>query len=128
MATKKRKYDNVSPKPSFSLRGIPTTRNRDIYLQGLAIGEMDSDEDIIECVRSYCLDREITPVFIRIIPVRFDCTRTGCRLTVKEADYERVICEEFWPDHISARDWTPRPRDNAGNGGEGEGPHYDHND
>ena len=128
VATKKRKYDTVSPKPTHSLRGIAATRNRDIYLQGLALGDMDSDEDVIECVRAYCLDRDITPVFLRIIPVRFDCTRTGCRLTVRESDYDTVICEDFWPDHISVRDWTPRPRDNAGNGGEGEGPPSDHDD
>ena len=113
---KKRKFDRVSPKSARPLKGIAATTNRDIYLQGLVIDTNESEEDVIESVRIYCLDRGITPVYICIIPVKFDCTRTGCRLTVRDEDYDRVIENEFWPENISARDWTPRPRGNAGGG------------
>ena len=58
-------------------------------------------------------------MYVRIIPVRYDVTRTGCRVTVREEDYERVILESFWPDAIRVRDWSPRPRDNQGEGEEG---------
>ena len=110
--SKKRKYNNVSPKLSFPLKGAASTTVREVYLQGLEVSESERDEDIISSVRTYCLERGITPVYIRIIPVRYDFTRTGCKLTIKECDYERVIREEFWPDLIRVRDWTPRPRDN----------------
>ena len=118
--TGKRKYDKVSPKAAFPLKGIKATVNRDIYMQGLSVGDSESEDDIIASVRAYCIDNGVTPVFIRIIPVRYDCTRTGCRLTVSEADFERVILDSFWPEDIRVREWTPRPRDNNGNGAGGE--------
>ena len=115
VANKKRKFDNVSPRMSRPLKGIAATVNREVYLQGLDLEGCVSEDDIVESVKSYCLDNGIKPVYIRIIPVRNDQTRVGCKLTVVEEDFERVVDSEFWPDNISAREWTPRPRDNNGN-------------
>ena len=112
--SKKRKYEKVSLKAAFPLTGIPSTVNRDVCLQGFRIRNGESEEEVMESVRAYCLDRGITPVFIRSIPVKFDCTRTGCRLTIVEEDYERVILNSFWPQNIRTRDWTPRPREDKG--------------
>ena len=53
--------------------------------------------------------------YIRIIPVRYDDNRAGCKLTVVYEDFERVLDEDFWPENITVREWTPRPRDNRGN-------------
>ena len=119
VTSKKGKLEKVSPRAAFPLRGKPATVNRDIYLQGLALGDGVYDEDVIESVRNYCIERGITPVFIRIIPVKFDDTRTGCRLTVSDDDYERVIMNRFWPDHIRVRDWTIKPKDDEGKEGDG---------
>ena len=119
ITTKKRKFDNVSPKVSRPLKGIAATVNREVYLQGLDLEGYIDEDDIIESVKSYCLENGIKPIYIRIIPVRFDQTRVGCKLTVVEEDFERVIDSEFWPDNISAREWTPKPRDNNGNNGGG---------
>ena len=109
---KKRKYDSVSPRAAFPLRGIPTTVNRNVYLQGLHMSNGLGEEDIADSIRMYLTEKNITPVFIRIIPVKYDDTRTGCKLTIVDEDYERVISEDFWPDDVTVRDWTPRNRDN----------------
>ena len=69
---KKRKYDSVSPKAAFPLLGIPSTVNRNVYLQGLRMSNGVSEEDVVDSIRMYCIERNITPVFIRIIPVKFD--------------------------------------------------------
>ena len=122
---KKRKYEKVSPRAASTLEGIPATVNRDVYLQGLRIRYGECEEDVMENVRAYCIERGITPVFVRNIPVKFDCTRTGCRLTVNEEDYERVILNVFWPENIKVRDWTPKPKDNRDNEDGGDGPPYD---
>ena len=115
--TKKRKYNNVSPKGAFPLKGAAAVRVREVYLQGLEVGNSDGEEDIIDSVRAYCIERGITPVYLRIIPVRYDYTITGCKLTIKECDYMRCIEDDFWPYLVRVRDWTPRPRDNNGNDG-----------
>ena len=122
--SKKRKYDNVSPKHAFPLKGIAVTRNRDAYIQGLELEDRDY-EDVVDSVRAYLRERGINPVFIRIIPVKFDSTRVGCRLTVREADFFDVMQFDFWPDNINVREWTPRPRDNNGDEGQGEEPSSD---
>ena len=128
MQSKKRKFEKVSPKLTFPLKGRPTTCNRDVYLQGLDVGDGDGSDDMMESVRSFCVDNGITPVYIRIIPVRYDSTRVGCRLTVREEDFECVMDEFFWPEDVSVREWTPRPRDNRGNGDAGARPPSDNED
>ena len=113
--SKKRKFEKVSPRLSFPLKGSVSNTVRDVYLQGLDIEDGQNDDDVVDSVREYCNKHGITPVYIRIIPVKFDCTRTGVRLTVKSDDFERVINESFWPDLITVREWTQRNRDNRQN-------------
>ena len=91
------------------------TKNRDVYLQGLELVDSGSGGDVIDSVKAYCRERGIKPVYITLIPVKFDTTRTGCRLTVKEEDFDRAVRDNFWPDHIQAREWTPTPREGYGN-------------
>ena len=125
---KKRKFEKVSPKVSFPLKGSASTIVRDVYLQGLKVEDGQTPEDVIDSVRSYCVKNGIKPVFISIIPVKYDCTRTGCRLTIIEEDFERVLMETFWPDLITVREWTARPRDGRqNNGNEGRGQFDDDN-
>ena len=113
--SKKRKFEKVSPRLSFPLKGSVSNTVRDVYLQGLDIEDGQNDDDVADSVREYCNKHGITPVYIRIIPVKYDCTRTGVRLTVKSEDFERVIDESFWPDLITVREWTQRNRDNRQN-------------
>ena len=113
--TKKRKVDNVSPKPAPTLKGRAATRNRDIYLQGLDMIDCNDQEEMVESIRNYCKERNIIPIYIRLIPVKYDCTRTGCKLTVKECDFEDTLDDEFWPDDVHAREWK-RNRDNDDDG------------
>ena len=63
----------------------------------------------------YIILEESMNAFIRIIPVRYDSNRAGCKLTVVEEDFERVLDDEFWPDNITVREWTYRPPDNRDN-------------
>ena len=115
---KKRKFDKVSPKPAPSLKGKASTRNRDIYVQGLDLDEYNDKDELIESVRNHCLVNGIKPIYIHLIPVKFDCTRTGCRVTVRECEFDRVVEDDFWPEDVSAREWTPKPRDQQGNDGD----------
>ena len=126
--SKKRRVDKASPKQANPLKGIAMTRNRDIYLQGLKLDDDNDEDDVIDSVKAYCKDRDIVPVYTRLIPVRFDSTRTGCRLTVREVDYNRAVQNDFWPDHIKAREWTQRPRDGNGNDGAEARPLSDYED
>ena len=126
--SKKRKFEKVSPKLTFPLKGKPATSNRDVYLQGLDVGNGNGEDDMLDSVKAFCISRGVTPLFVRIIPVKYDCTRVGCRLTVSEEDFERVIDEEFWPEDVSVREWTQRPRDNRGNDAPGPRPPSDNED
>ena len=115
---KKRKFEKVSPKPVFPLKGIAATAVKDVYLQGLKIEDGQTDEDILDSVRAFCIGNGVSPVYVSIIPVKTDCTRTGCRVTVKSEDFDKVMCESFWPDLISVREWTIRNKDKWLNDGD----------
>ena len=106
--SKKRKIDNISPKQAPRLKGIAVIRTREIYLQGLKVNDYNNLNEIIESVRNYCNENNITAVYIRLIPVKNDCTRTGCKLTVNEYDYDNLMQDDFWPENISAREWKPK--------------------
>ena len=123
--SKKHKYEKVSPRNSRPLKGIAATVNREIYLQGLDLEGCIDEEDVLESVGEYCMERGIKVIFARIIPVKYDQTRSGCKVTVLEEDFENVVDSDFWPDNITAREWTNRPRDN--NGGAARQPSDDEN-
>ena len=52
--TKKKKYEKVSPKAAFPLKGIPATVNRDIYLQGLHIRSGESVDPVCVSIQASC--------------------------------------------------------------------------
>ena len=112
MENKKRKRDRVSPKHIPPLKGAAVSRNKDLYIHDIDIDGVEDPDDLIEVIRLYCIDRSVRPVYIRIITGRYDCTRAGCRLTVKEEDVDKVLSEDFWPYGVRAREWVYRSRDN----------------
>ena len=109
---KKRKRDRLSPKQIPPLKGAIVTRCKDVYVYDIDIGGVEDPDDLVEVIRLYCIDRAVSPTYIRIITSRFDQSRAGCRLTVKENDVDKVVSAGFWPDGVRAREWVCRNRDN----------------
>ena len=112
MENKKRKRDKISPRPVPPLKGAIVTRNKDVYIQDIDVEGVSDPDDLVEVIRQYCLERAVRPVFIRIIPSRYDSTRAGCKLTVREDDMDAVLTSDFWPNGVRSREWVYRSRDN----------------
>ena len=110
---RKRKVDERR----HSLKGIKTISQRDVYVQGIDYRGLANYTEVENEVKGYCKDNGISLLFIKVIPVKLDNTQVGCKISVKEEDFDRIMSEEFWPEFVTVRPWVFRPKDGRGNGG-----------
>ena len=112
---KKRKADER--RHSFTLKGIRTISQRDIYVQGIDYRGLANHTAVENEVKGYCKENGVKLLFIKVIPVKLDNTQVGVKLSVKEEEFDRVLSEEFWPEFVTVRPWVFRPREGRGQGG-----------
>ena len=113
--TQGRKRKNVDTR-HMSLKGKKTISHREVYVQGLDFQGLSDYADMEALVQKYCKKEGIAVVFIKIIPVKYDKSQVGCKLSVVEEDFERVVDDDFWPEFVNVRPWVykPKPGMNAG--------------
>ena len=99
------------------LKGLKTVSQREVYVQGIDCRPFNSHAAVEKEVKGYCKDKGITVLFIKVIPVKLDPNQVGCKLAVIEADFERVMRDDFWPEFVSVRAWVYRPREGRGQAG-----------
>ena len=104
----KRKWDKRDQKPP--LKGVRQQPHREIYIQGISTEGFVSKDEAIAMVKDYCRFAHIIPTQAVVIPVKEDDSQTGCKITVKVDDADRIMADDFWPCGISARPWKARPR------------------
>ena len=100
-----------------NLKGVKSVLQREIYIQGLDMEGFSSYNEMEELVHSYCVKRGIPVIFMKIIPAKYDRAQVGCKIAVREEEFERVMQEEFWPEDVTVREWRRKPR--GGNGYDG---------
>ena len=118
--TSKYTWDKVPPKKRKrvkskvgTLSGAHVTPQCDLYVQGIAFSRYDSYEDVEEMMYQFGESRNFCFSFAKAIPVRNDKRQIGCKITVDENDAEILLDDDFWPDEITVRVWSPRPRGGA---------------
>ena len=109
---KKRKATDTKGKRP--LKGTRSVVQRDIYIQGLDFEYMNDYVEMEDTIQEYCRDNGVSVLYMRIIPTKFDRTRLGCKISVKETDFERVMEDDFWPDDVTVREWVRKPRNEDG--------------
>ena len=115
-----RKRKNTDTKHS-SLKGKKSVCHREIYVQGLDCSGMKDHAEMEKLVQGYCKQNGVTVMFIKVIPVKLDKSLVGCKLSVLEEDFQRVIIDDFWPEFVTVRPWRYRtkagqvPGDQGGN-------------
>ena len=60
-----------------------------------------SDTSISDEMKSH----NVTPMGIRCVS-HSEAQTKSFRVIIKEADYDKVMCEDFWPERIKCRDWV----------------------
>ena len=106
----KRKWEMRDKKPP--LKGVDQQPHREIYVQGISTDGFKSKEEVVTMVRDYCRFEGVIPGQAVVIPVKDDDTQTGCKVTVRASDANKLMTDDFWPNGIFARPWRPKPKGN----------------
>ena len=85
----------------------------EVYIQELDCSTCRGSEDFEEMVMEYCKKRGLKAVDACTIPVKNSRTKSGCKLTVHEADYDTAMDRDFWPRGSKVRPWRSRPRNES---------------
>ena len=85
----------------------------EIYIQELDCSNCRGAVEFEEMVLEYCKRRGLNAVDACTIPVKNSRTKSGCKLTVHEVDYDSAMCRDFWPRGSSVRPWRSRPRNDS---------------
>ena len=104
-----------------SLKGIKSILQREIYVQGIDFEGFASYSEMEELIHGFCLKKGVPVIYMKIIPAKYDRAQVGCKIAVREMDFDKVMDECFWPDDVSVREWRNKPRNDRGFDGYGEG-------
>ena len=85
----------------------------EVYIQELDCSTCRGSREFEEMVLAYCKRRDLKAVDACTIPVKNSRTKSGCKLTVHEADYDTAMRRDFWPRGCSVRPWNSRPRNES---------------
>ena len=111
---KRRKRGN-SGEQLLPIYGVKNTPQRDIFVRDLAYSMCSSPEDLENRVKNHCRLRGVVLSFIKAFPIKSNCAKANCKITVSMEDVNNVLSENFWPQYVSARPWRLNPPNNAGN-------------
>ena len=111
-ADKKRK--ELASRKKRSLKGVKSVLQRELYIQGLDYEGFPNYTEMEELIHDYCTKRGVPLLFMKIIPTKFDKDQVGCKIAVREIDFETVMDDEFWPEYATVREWVRKPRNGNG--------------
>ena len=116
----KKRREAVSTKKR-NLKGIKSVLQKEVYIQGLDFKGFASYAEMEELIHKYCLKEGVPVIYMKIIPAKYDRAQVGCKLAVREMDFDRVMDEDFWPEDVTVREWRYKPRNGRGYEGFGDG-------
>ena len=107
----KRKRVKSGAKPLASIQGLEQSRQRDVFVRGLAIAVFDTPEEMEEAIKYYCQERNVKINFARVMPNPYGNDTVGCRVSCSDDDYDALMNAEFWPNNVEVREWFHKPRE-----------------
>ena len=110
MAGKNKRRSKLGNRKIPELKSAAEVALSEIYIHELDCSSCRGSRDFEEMVLEYCKRRKIIAVDACTIPVKNCRTKSGCKLTVQEVDYEKAIRKDFWPQGSRVRPWPPRPK------------------
>ena len=91
------------------LFGSKSTPQKDIFVRDLDYSECGKPADLEYRVKHHCRRRGVTVSFVKAFPIKSNCSKANCKVTVNSSDVMKVLFEGFWPQYASARIWTYQP-------------------
>ena len=112
-------------KPRFTKGNIPELQSsaevpfREVYVQELNCANCACNEDFELMVMEYCRKRSLNAVDACKIPIKNCRVKSGVKLTVHEADYEKAMDVVFWPRGSRVRPWNQKPKNESNDDDDG---------
>ena len=91
------------------LFGSKSTPQKDIFVRDLDYSECSKPADLEIRVKHHCRRRGVVISFVKAFPIKSNCSKANCKVTVNSSDVMKVLTEGFWPLYASARIWTYQP-------------------
>ena len=105
-AKKSAKKKMVTP-----LEGFDRSKNKDLFLSGLKRNAFKVQKEMEDSIKAYCSERNIKPIYHRVMGFKSGRPSVGCKLVLKESDVKVVFTPDFWPNGISIREWYDKDKD-----------------
>ena len=93
------------------IKGFDNSNNKELFVRGVNCNGAKVYRDVENAVRDYCVDRNIHPIYQRVIGFRVGKPTAGCKLVLRAEDEKKVYDDDFWPKGISVREWYENPAD-----------------
>ena len=107
---KNKRMTRANSKLVPELKSAAEAALKEVYIQELDCSTCNSKADFERMVLAYCKKRGLYAVDACTIPVKNSRTKSGCKLTVHDSDYDAAMSRDFWPRGSMVRPWTQRPR------------------
>ena len=117
--SKKYKRSKLGNKKVPELRSAAQMALREVYVQELDCTSCSCSEEFEDMVIEYCRKRGLRAVDACTIPVKGNRLKSGCKLTVRDSDYDTAMSRKFWPPGTSLRPWKQKPRSDSNEDDEG---------
>ena len=105
-----KKRSNLRNKKMPELKSAAEAALKEVYIQELDCSTCNGSDKFEYMVLEYCRKRGINAVDACTIPVKGNRLKSGCKLTVHQADYDAAMVRDFWPRGARVRPWKQRPR------------------
>ena len=79
-------------------------------MQELDYSTCTCKEDLEDIVFEHCKENGMNPIDLCTIPMNGSRIKAGCKVTVRDEDYDRALTLDFWPRGAIVRPWENRPR------------------
>ena len=96
---KKPRFDEIE------LKGVKTDPHKEIFVLQLDFSQCKKTEQLEGLVKRYCKRREVDVLYAKAFQTQSDPNKANCKISVNVADTKRVLSNNFWPEHASARYW-----------------------
>ena len=90
-------YSDVNCESEDLFVGVERKRIKRLYLGGVREGVTE------KLISDYMNKKGITPTFVRLMKSKKGTV--AVRVNVLNEDFERALVNEFWPNHVYAREW-----------------------
>ena len=110
---KNKRRSKLGNKKIPELKSAAEVALREVYVQELDCSTCRGSREFEEMVLNYCRKRGLKAVDACTIPVKNCRTKSGCKLTVQDADFDTAMTRDFWPRGTSVRPWSSKPRSDS---------------